>query len=219
MENQTQGLQPTNSNQWLKTLGIGFGIVSFGIAIGVIGYILGTKNNQTAVQNQQSANIPTLSQPPTTPTSIPDETTNWKIYNGKYFSFKYPSNWTVEDSGGSEGTAQENYITFSQDGNINGHLTIDRKDYKYNPDSKGARDITLDEWMSWNRFLRDDLSNQNCTKTVHGLLSGYECSLNPYGSSSFNFISKTDKRFIDFSGNKSLINKFTDMISTFKFTQ
>ncbi|MBI2028101.1 MAG: hypothetical protein HYT07_00695 [Candidatus Levybacteria bacterium] len=103
MDSQTQGQQSantdissqsTNSNQWLRTLGIGFGIVSFGIAIGVIGYLLGTKQNQTVVQNQQSSVVPTLSQP--SPTAI-DETANWKTYtDDKYsFQFKYPSEWVI----------------------------------------------------------------------------------------------------------------------------
>lgn len=95
MDNQNQEVpQATSNYQWLRTLSIGFGIVSFGIAIGVIGYILGTKNSQTVVQNQQNTNIPTLSQPSPTPTI--DETANWKIYkvNSLNLEFKLPPKFT-----------------------------------------------------------------------------------------------------------------------------
>ncbi len=106
MDNQTQGQQQptstdtpsqsTNSNQWLRTLGIGFGIVSFGIAIGVIGYILGTKNSQTIVQNQQNSVVPTV-----IPSPNPDETANWKTYKSSKgeFMIKYPDGWSLVGSG------------------------------------------------------------------------------------------------------------------------
>ena len=77
-------------------LGIGFGVVSIGILIGIIGYMLGTKNSQTVVNNQQNVNIPTLSPPSPTPV---DETANWKTYaNTKYkYSIKYPPDWNIEN--------------------------------------------------------------------------------------------------------------------------
>ncbi len=65
------------------------------LAVAVVIYfnrelILKSKENQPAPPsaNQQSPQV----SPKLSPT--PDETANWKTYNGKYFSFKYPPNWT-----------------------------------------------------------------------------------------------------------------------------
>ena len=89
MDNTNQTNSPSTTPEWLKTLSIGFAIVSFGIAIGVIGFVLVTKKNQTAVQNQQLTPSPTFAQPSPTPI---DETSNWKTYTdpNHQFLFKYP---------------------------------------------------------------------------------------------------------------------------------
>ncbi len=84
--------QTTSSNiSWLKTLSIGFSLVSFCIAIGIGGYVLGTKKNQAVPQKQKV--IPTTSQPSPTP----DSTANWKMYTNKTYgySFKYPADWIM----------------------------------------------------------------------------------------------------------------------------
>lgn len=97
MDNQpTASPQPLPEQQvapnlaWLKTLSIGFSLVSFGIAIGVVGYFLTTKNNQSVSQNQ-------IVSPTPLPTEIlvkeGDPTINWKTYTNKNygFSFSYPN--------------------------------------------------------------------------------------------------------------------------------
>jgi len=87
-------MDKTNSS-WLKTFSIGFSIISFGITIAIIGYIvLTTRQNQPA--NQPS------------PTPLPsetlvkegDETTNWKRYTNSEdrFSIKYPPFLQFESS-------------------------------------------------------------------------------------------------------------------------
>ena len=85
------------NSSWLRTFSIGFSIISIGIAIGVVGYILGTKKNQTVVQ-QTITTFPTIIQP--SPTSI-DETANLKMYIDNYWriSFKYPQTWDVKTYG------------------------------------------------------------------------------------------------------------------------
>jgi len=78
-------MDKTNSS-WLKTFSIGFSIISFGITIAIIGYIvLTTRQNQPV--NQPS------------PTSTIDETASWKTYtNTKYgYSFNYPQPWSVKE--------------------------------------------------------------------------------------------------------------------------
>lgn len=57
------------------------------ILVGVGGYVLGTKQNQTAVQNQQNTVVPT-----SIPTPTPDPTANWKTYkvDSLNLEFKLP---------------------------------------------------------------------------------------------------------------------------------
>ncbi|MDO8620930.1 MAG: hypothetical protein Q7R31_01480 [Candidatus Levybacteria bacterium] len=82
-------IPPTNSNSnWLKTLAIGFGIVSIGTAIAVGGYFLGTKNSQPVIESK------IVVQPSPTPA---DETANWKTYTDKnhLYSIRYPVEFTT----------------------------------------------------------------------------------------------------------------------------
>lgn len=92
-------MPPENSNSnWLRTLTIGFGIVSIGTVIAVGGYFLGTKNSPTLVENKAVTQL--------SPTPV-DQTANWKTYtNVKYgYSVKYPSTLEFsETSGGSYST-------------------------------------------------------------------------------------------------------------------
>ena len=96
MDNTNQTKSPSTTPEWLKTLSIGFAIVSFGIAIGVIGFVLVTSKNQTSIQNQQLTPSPTLAQPSPTPI---DETANWKTYRNEKFGFeiKYLSEGNLTD--------------------------------------------------------------------------------------------------------------------------
>ncbi len=70
----------TPSLTWLKTLSIGFSLVSFGIAIGIGGYILTTQKNQSI--------SPIIQLSPT-----PDQTVDWKEYSNIKFKyqFRYPA--------------------------------------------------------------------------------------------------------------------------------
>ena len=59
--------QKMSNASWLKTLSIGFSIISFGITLAIVGYIvLTTKQNQTASQ-QIISTSPTIPQPSPTP--------------------------------------------------------------------------------------------------------------------------------------------------------
>ncbi len=85
--------------------------------VGAGSYFLGQQSGtQTA---QPAASIPTPTTPPTVPT--PDETANWKTYSSsKYgFSFKYPSNYTVEENKGNGVTPDEvtGYLLKDENGN------------------------------------------------------------------------------------------------------
>ncbi|MBI2465370.1 hypothetical protein HYV64_04475 [Candidatus Shapirobacteria bacterium] len=98
--------QKTSSNlAWLKTLTYGFSLVSFGIAIGVIGSILTTNKNQQTSQNQQIIS-PTIPQPSPTP----DPTANWKTYEGTNFSFKYPSTMYIQKQTTNETRWKSDYV-------------------------------------------------------------------------------------------------------------
>jgi len=80
-------MDKTNSS-WLKTFSIGFSIISFGITIAIVGYIVLT-TKQDKIPNQRPISI--------SPTTTKDPTANWKTYtNTKYgFLFKNPSDWQL----------------------------------------------------------------------------------------------------------------------------
>ncbi len=78
----------SSNTSWLRILSIGFSLVSFCIAIGIGGYVLGTRKNQPASQSQNISTSPTIAQ---FPSPTPDPTANWKTYTGTGFTLKYPS--------------------------------------------------------------------------------------------------------------------------------
>ncbi len=104
MEDQTPAIpssEPVQSQQnnykWVKTLAIGFSIVSFCVAIGVIGYVLGTRNNQTLQQRANEQNpviVPSVQMSPAI-----DQTSNWKTYTNTKYSYllKYPNDLPAYD--------------------------------------------------------------------------------------------------------------------------
>lgn len=67
------------------------------------GYFIASKNNTNIPSKTDSLSQITPSASPTntpqptatTPTSVPDETANWKTYTNADLSFKYPSEWTL----------------------------------------------------------------------------------------------------------------------------
>ncbi len=86
-----------NSNRnFIKYLGIGLSIVSFCIAIAVVGYLIfGINKNKTTPVSQT---------PPPTATATPttDPTANWKTYTDTNLTFKYPP--TVDIINGKDGS-------------------------------------------------------------------------------------------------------------------
>lgn len=97
-------ISPENSSSnWLRTLAIGFGIVSIGTTIAVGGYLLGLQKNQNQnpVSKAYTTPTPTLTSAPETivitPTIPPAISSNWKTYVDpkNIFSVKYPSTFTI----------------------------------------------------------------------------------------------------------------------------
>lgn len=85
---------PPNPYSHSKIFIIVLGIM-FVLMIGIGSYVLGTRKNQTAIQNPQPISSPT--QP--SPTTAPDETANWKTYtNSKYkYTINYPPSHPTDD--------------------------------------------------------------------------------------------------------------------------
>ncbi len=103
-QEQLQAQQPTNptpsqvnSSRKSIIIPLGLGILFVLITIGA--YLLGTRQSQTVVQNQQNQVIPT-----SIPTPIPDETANWTTYKStqlpenslKAYSIKHPTDWNLK---------------------------------------------------------------------------------------------------------------------------
>ena len=113
---------PNNSYNWFKTLAIGFAIVAFCIALGIIGYILGTrKNSQVATQPTQKHATQKQQVSVVSPT-ISNPTANWKTYtNTVYgFSIKYPTDWRLVNEPIPTGNNSLLDITFTPDPVTNG---------------------------------------------------------------------------------------------------
>lgn len=90
-EVQSQIPVANNSSSRSKIIPIGLGV--FFVSVAVIFYMLGTRQNQTVVSNQQNTTVPTVI---TTP--LPNPTANWKTYKNEEFGFelKYPSEeWEI----------------------------------------------------------------------------------------------------------------------------
>ena len=104
---QSQSAPLPNPSSHSKIFIIVLGITLLAI-IGIGGFMLGTRKNQTV--NQQPITIsPTVSQP--SPTATPDETENWKTYRDKegLFRISYPPRWSENSSEGGS-TLGENRI-------------------------------------------------------------------------------------------------------------
>jgi hypothetical protein len=101
-QNQNLNNQPiinsseSTKNNWLNSMMF----LVFGILIGIIGLLVYQKyfvNKNIVVVNDKitpsQTPIINTTTPSPIPTTTPDPTVNWKTYNGKYFSFRYPKNW------------------------------------------------------------------------------------------------------------------------------
>lgn len=102
---QTINETPGSSNKWFKI----FLAILVLIVVGVGGYLLGTRENQTVVQELKTSISPTAVQ--SSPTPTPDPTANWTIYiDYKYsFSFKHP-NLRILSAGGTVMWPSSTYI-------------------------------------------------------------------------------------------------------------
>lgn len=219
MDNQNQEApQATSNYQWLRTLGIGFGIVSFGIVIGVIGYILGTKNSQTVVQNQQSSIVPTAVP---SPTSIPDETANWKTYSSiKHgFTLKYPSEITLEE--------KDNVVSFTLWGptqKSNGHF-LDGILLQFSSGSLGNK--SLKEFVDMQVEESKELGSEilvDPTTIVIDRAAGYKYTLTGAGTHTKIYLpSKMQGYILIINGTsdptaKGFQNTVDQILSTFQFS-
>lgn len=204
------------------------------VVVGVGAYYLRTKKNSSTnqavntnkeIQTQPSPTQATIYTSPSA--AINQENSEGIVENDKTKSHvntaggyivQYPQEWNISESKGSDDTSVDYSIELKNSDKVVGYLIIHKKGYLYKPDSNQPRDIILQEWMTWNRFIRTDLPDQKCVETSYGILSGFECILNPYGVSSYNFVTKTNERFIELlTGQKEYFDKFGQLLATFKF--
>lgn len=162
---------------------------------------------------------PTLP-PVTSPTPTVESLANLRTYSTSLFTFRYPSNWRVFPQRVYVNVPEENQPYFYDDNcKLIGGITVYEKGHKFKIDSPTPEDPSLEKYMRWNRYIRDDLPDQRCIEATYGILSGYHCSLNPYGRKSFNFISKTNQRFVIVEGEADSSQEFIKILSTFKFKE
>lgn len=105
------------------------GVVITVLVAGGVYYLKQSK--KAPVTSQPAAQ---LQSPSPVPSSIPDETANWKTYSNQYYSFKYPSNWDLE----TINSQKENSEVISS---VKVH-------YHYTPDpSKGIYDYYVGDYV------------------------------------------------------------------------
>ncbi|EKD57475.1 MAG: hypothetical protein ACD_57C00277G0001 [uncultured bacterium] len=146
-----------------------------------------------------------------------DPIANLKTYTSSLFSFKYPNNWIISPQKVLADYPEYQLYIIDDNDKFIGSIVVGKKGYKFKIDSSIPEDPSLEKYMKWNRYIRDDLPNQSCVEVTYGIFSGFQCSLNPYGKESFNFISKTNQRFVEVGGEEVLNQEFIKILSTFKF--
>ncbi len=223
-ENQTPNTIPTSINPPMPTPAqknnnsvIIVLCLLIAILVGVSAYLYGV--NQGKLQSSQSQNNVTVNTPteipnnltstqPILPTTTPDSMTNWKTYTyQKYdYSFKYPSNYTVEERapGFLVITSPEEHV--AQGGiSIESRLTGPYANY-----TNSKRMITTTNTISETKTINNWEIFQGIGND--GMLKGVEFrfGIAPY---------KTGAIEVETLANTQYINIFDQILATFKFTQ
>lgn len=210
----------TNYN-WLRTLTIGFAIVSFCTAIGVIGYFWTIKNKPTS-QDHQTATFPTIIQPSPTP----DPTANWKTYENStdFYTVKYPPTWSItEENSTITITSNEKFSDIPSDPEpVTYWVNIVKYD---NPNHKEFRELAIED-------LDSDLRNQFTYRTeiINGQTVFRTTTLPSRAGCDWAFFKKKDDSYISlnfclynqqkpFMQQEKFHSLFSTILSTFKFTQ
>ncbi|MEX2007147.1 MAG: PsbP-related protein, partial [Candidatus Levyibacteriota bacterium] len=237
----TPPISSSNRNFW-KYIGIGLSIVSFCIAIGVLGYVYVLSKNSSAPAQKactleakicpdgrsvgRSGPNCEFSQCPTaipTPTVVP--TANWKSFNSPTgrFSIKYPAEWTEVHLGHlDDSSGYEEYASFgpgvrsvTEDSNSKLAITVTNVNKSTSPYK------TVREYMSAQeeslKNAPDLVSNALENINIDGA-SGLKLAT-AYKSFAGNEIYSFDKNGLlyVFTGTKA--DSLNQILSTFKFTQ
>jgi hypothetical protein len=114
------------------------------LIIGAGAYFIGQKSMTKTVEKPKAV----VQKPTATPT--PDPTANWKTYQGQYFSFKYPQDWSLDSS-------NKNSIKLT--------MVVNDKDSLGNPIKLQSnisvnflsvpQNTTLNDWLK-TRYFRND---------------------------------------------------------------
>lgn len=166
-------------------------------------------------QNQQlSKQLMVVSQPTsptlTKPTPIPsaDPTTNWKTFNGKLFSFKYPSDWV---NSSTKKANPNDVILKSQDSAIGFSVNINLNGFGlecYKPTGQTIK--TLFNGKEKSVDVYQGISNEMCSIKDEKMFGFSE----EYTTNNYAF-------FMTYKANEetSATNHLNQILSTFKFTK
>lgn len=212
-----QDLQLKSNHNWLKTLTIGFTIVSFCTAIGIIGYFWTLAKNKPINQNQSITII--------SPSPTPDPTSNWKTYtNNKYnYSIKYPV-----DSYKLFNTTTDTFISVNDTGMENSFQDVLPFEIKVFPMDNTMLSINNDLFVRLGGYSMDFLNGITPQSYVLDGVNGYVIyGINAGVSGIERQIIVIKNNFVyDIQSNNSYARDevrykklFDQILSTFKFTQ
>ncbi len=224
-----------NSNRsFLKTLGIGLSIVSFGIAMAVGGYLyIASKNTPTKIACIMEAKLcpdgtsvgrtgPKCEFSPC-PTPTTDPTANWKTYINALggYSVKYPSDWGILEEmntniSKSIPTGQISPVAFPQ--------TVNNYGQRIFFGVYENQSSSIDDFVKTNIMAGNDTSFVKYKPITIDGIQGEETTSLPGQTDNDQVFVKKGQRIYDIVWIKSLGGKtitqeiFNQIVSTFKFT-
>lgn len=180
-------------------------VLVLGVVAGTVAIVL-VRSNTT----QQPTQISQESPAPTQATSLAqkDETVNWKTYKGKYFSLKYPPNWT--DNTGPATTYPNNLEVIGLRISPEAVFEISAKNLSYKESVGGIK-------SQFNPKMQNIiLDNRSATRFDYG---GSGAAIYPITSIVVEGESDTKSFLIVFNGSRNDISEIliAQILSTFKF--
>ncbi len=208
-------IPPSNGSTRSKIIPLGLGILF--VLITIVAYLLGTRQSQKVVSNQQNTVVPTTILSPT-----PDGTANWKTYINNSISFKYPPGWKFSDA---KYPGLTSYSISSPDlrieGGLAGGILTDGATI-YDPIASKSLNVNSSPANAFNKEKNNITSTQDYSKNG---IEGKIYKMKYTSASTLVFLTTYENRLVGLALETTQDNlskfelTFNQILSTFKFTQ